>query len=149
MFLTWVCLFIERWWARGSQRGKRTREWGNNVDEGCRRVMGKRAKWMEGRSRINRAKLHHHERKCQINSRRIELPRIIGPQHIRFILSIVGALPQLLMCHHPLRCSYPIVYWLLECRENIFLLVTNLPIHEQHISLQGEVGSLFGNISNL
>jgi hypothetical protein len=26
------------------------------------------------------------------------------------------------------------------------MLVTNLPIHEQHISLQGEVGSLFGNI---
>ena len=29
------------------------------------------------------------------------------------------------------------------------MLVTNLPIHEQHISLQGEVGSLFGNIGNL
>jgi hypothetical protein len=30
-----------------------------------------------------------------------------------------------------------------------FLLVTNLLIHEQQISLQGEVTSLFGNIRNL
>jgi hypothetical protein len=29
------------------------------------------------------------------------------------------------------------------------MLVTNLPIHEQPISLQGEFISLFGNISNL
>jgi hypothetical protein len=29
------------------------------------------------------------------------------------------------------------------------MLVTNLLFHEQHISLQGEVSFLFGNISNL
>jgi len=71
---------MDGWWVRGSQRGKRTRGWGRSMEEGCNRVMGERVKWMKGRNRINQAKLRHHKRKRQINSQRIELPMIIGPQ---------------------------------------------------------------------
>jgi hypothetical protein len=53
---------------------------GAEVDEGCSRVMKDRVKWMEGKKGSTEPEVFITGQ-CQINSRRIELPIIIGPQH--------------------------------------------------------------------
>lgn len=50
------------------------------MDEGCNKVMGDQAKRMEGRKLDLPSQISSSREKCQINSRRIELPIIIGPQ---------------------------------------------------------------------
>jgi hypothetical protein len=59
------------------------------VDEGCSRVMGDRAKRMEGRKRDQPRQILSSREKRQINSRRIELPIIIGPQHKVCYLQVI------------------------------------------------------------
>jgi hypothetical protein len=54
---------------------------GTAVDEGCNRVMEDRAKWMEGGNGKQPSQMPSSREQRQINSRRIELPMIIGPQH--------------------------------------------------------------------
>jgi hypothetical protein len=49
-------------------------------DEGCNRMMEDRAKWMEGK-KGQPSHTSSSREKRQINSRRIESPIIIGPQH--------------------------------------------------------------------
>jgi hypothetical protein len=56
------------------------------MDEGCSRVMGDRAKRMEGRKRDQPSQTSSSREKRQINSRRIELPIIIGPQQPEAVL---------------------------------------------------------------
>jgi hypothetical protein len=78
------------------------------MDEGCSRVMGDQAKRMEGRKRDQPSQTSSSREKRQINSRRIELPIIIGPQH-RLHLGMAASFRR---CQEPRTCEScrPVLY---------------------------------------